>query len=63
MKEYNKYSILGLKALQRAAVKVAEDAKKNNYKIPVWQNGRIEFEVPEINTDQTDSPDINDRRA
>jgi len=63
MKEYNKYSILGLKALQRAAVKVAEDAKKNNYKIPVWQNGRIEFEVPEISTDQTDSPDINDRRA
>ena len=50
MKKYSKYSMLGLKAIQRAAAKVAEDAKKNNYKIPVWQNGKIEFEVPEIVT-------------
>jgi len=57
MKRYNKYSMLGLKALQRAAVKVAEDAKKNNYKIPVWQNGKIEFEVPEIVSNHTGSPD------
>ena len=58
MKEYNKYSILGLKALQRAAVKVAEDAKKNNYKIPVWQNGKIEFEVPEIVANHTCPADV-----
>jgi hypothetical protein len=58
MKKYNKYSILGLKALQRAAIKVAEDAKKNNYKIPVWQNGKIEYKVPETITDHTGSPDI-----
>ncbi|MDA3895173.1 MAG: hypothetical protein PF482_03375 [Desulfobacteraceae bacterium] len=57
MKKYHKYSMLGLKALQRAAVKVAEDAKKNNYKIPVWQNGKIEFVVPEIITNHTGSPD------
>ena len=57
MKKYNKYSILGLKALQRAAVKVAEEAQKNNYKIPVWQNGKIEFEVPEIVPNHTGSPD------
>ena len=57
MKKYSKYSILGLKAIQRAAAKVAEDAKKNNYKIPVWQNGKIEFEVPEIVTNHTDSID------
>ena len=62
MKKYNKYSILGLKALQRAAAKVAEDAKKNNYKIPVWQNGKIEFEVPEIVIDQTGSPDAKGKR-
>ena len=61
MKKYNKYSILGLKALQRAAAKVAEDAKKNNYKIPVWQNGKIEFEVPEIVSDQTGSSDNKSR--
>ena len=56
MKKYNKYSILGLKALQRAATKVALDAKKNNYKIPVWQNGRIEYEIPEIITEQASTP-------
>jgi hypothetical protein len=54
--------MLGLKALQRAAAKVAEDAKKNNYKIPVWQNGKIEFEVPEIVIDQTGSPDAKGKR-
>lgn len=48
MKKYNKYSLLGLKALQRAAAKVAMDAKKNNYKIAIWQNGRIEYEIPKI---------------
>jgi hypothetical protein len=57
MKKYNKYSMIGLKALQRAAVKVAEDAKKNNYKMPVWENGKIEFEVSEIATNHTGSPD------
>jgi hypothetical protein len=57
MKKYSKYSMLGLKAIQRAAAKVAEDAKKNNYKIPVWQNGKIEFEVPEIVTNHTDPTD------
>jgi len=51
MEKHNKYSILGLKALQRAAAKVAEDAQKNNYKIPVWKNGGIEYEIPEIITE------------
>ena len=51
MEKHNKYSILGLKALKRAAAKVAEDAQKNNYKIPVWKNGRIEYEIPEIITE------------
>lgn len=48
MKKHNKYAVLGLKALQRAAEKVAEDARKNNYKIPVWRNGRIEYEIPDV---------------
>ncbi|RJP87693.1 MAG: hypothetical protein C4518_11670 [Desulfobacteraceae bacterium] len=50
MEKYNRYSLLGLKALQRAAAKVAEDAKKNNYKIPFWKNGGIEYDIPEIIT-------------
>ncbi len=52
MKKHNRYTILGLKALQRAARKVAENARKNNLKIPIWKNGRIEYIVPEINTEQ-----------
>ena len=47
----NKYTLLGLKALQRAAAKVAENARKNNYKIPIWKNGRIEYEIPQIITE------------
>ena len=46
MKKHNKYTLIGLVALKRAAEKVAEDARKNNYKIPVWVNGRIEYEIP-----------------
>ena len=48
MKKRNKYGVLGLKALKRAAHKVAVDAKKNNMKIPVWKNGQIEFIVPDV---------------
>jgi len=51
MKKHNKYALLGLKALKRAAAKVSENARKNNYKIPVWKNGRIEYEIPGIITE------------
>jgi len=57
MKKHSKYAILGLKALQRAADKVGEDARKNNYKIPVWKNGRIEFEIPTAITGQKKAAD------
>jgi hypothetical protein len=52
MKKHNKYTEIGLKALKRAALKVAEDARKNKYKIPVWKNGHIEFEIPGIISEQ-----------
>ena len=52
MKKHNKYALLALKAMERAAAKVAEDARKNNYKIPVWKNGRIEYEIPGIIAEQ-----------
>ncbi len=52
MKKHNKYALLGLKALERAASKVSENARKNGYKIPVWKNGRIEYEIPGIITDK-----------
>jgi hypothetical protein len=50
MEKHNKYALLGLIALQRAAKKVIENARKNNLKIPVWKNGRIEYEIPRIIT-------------
>lgn len=48
MKNRNKYALLGLKALQRAAGKAVDDARKNNLKIPIWKNGRIEYEMPVV---------------
>ena len=57
MKKHNKYSVLGLKALQRAAIKVSKNAKKNNYKIPVWENGKIVYKAPEFITEQASTPD------
>jgi len=41
------YAALGLKALRRAARKVAENARKNNVAIPVWRKGRVEYIAPE----------------
>ena len=55
MEKHNRYSLLGLKALQRAAAKVAENARKNNLKIPIWKNGRIEYEIPQIIPEQAAS--------
>lgn len=57
MEKHSKYAILGLRALQRAAEKVAEDARRNNYQIPVWKNGQIEFEIPAAITEQKNTPD------
>ena len=57
MKKHNKYSLLGIQALRRAAVKAAEEAKKNNCKIPYWNNGKIEFEAPINITEQANSAD------
>ena len=61
MKEHKKYAVLGLRALRRASAKVAENARKNNYRIPIWENGRIEYEIPEISTEQASSPDAKSR--
>jgi hypothetical protein len=57
MKQHNKYAMLGLKALERAANKVAENARNNKFKIPVWKNGRIEYEIPEIITESSAQAD------
>lgn len=51
MERHNKYTLLGFNALQRAAAKVSENARKNNLKIPIWRNGRIVYEIPKIITE------------
>ena len=61
MKEHNNYKVLGLKALQRAAAKVAENARKNNFKIPIWENGRIKYLMPDVNTEQSSAHDARSR--
>lgn len=63
MKKDNKYAIIGLKALQRAAQKVADDARRNNYKIPVWINGRIVHKIPGMITEQSASVDARPSQA
>ena len=57
MKKHNMYAVIGLRALRRAAAKVAEDARKNNYKIPVWREGAIKFEIPGVITEQDGAVD------
>ena len=47
MKKQNIYATMGIRALKRAAAKVAENTRKNNLKIPVWVNGKVEFIKPE----------------
>ncbi|MBW2016859.1 MAG: hypothetical protein JRH13_14860 [Deltaproteobacteria bacterium] len=51
------YAALGLRALKRAAEKVAENARKDGSKIPIWRNGRIEYIIPEIDTEQVAAVD------
>ena len=48
MKNKNDYAEMGLRALRRAAKKVYEDALKNNIKIPIWENGRVEYIEPSL---------------
>jgi hypothetical protein len=57
MESHNKYAKIGLKALRRAAFKVAEDARRNNYKIPIWRDGHIVHEIPEDTKEQKEQID------
>jgi len=52
MTTQNQYAILGLRALKRASKKVAENAIKNNYKLPFWINGKVEYKTPSLIIDQ-----------
>ena len=51
MGKHSAYTEMGLRALKRAAKKVYEDARKNNFKIPIWRNDRVEYIDPIIKSD------------
>jgi hypothetical protein len=58
MKKYTKYTEMGLRAIKRAALKVHEDARKNNLKISIWKDGKVEYiepvqkNIPELNNSE-----------
>jgi len=54
-KEYDKDISLALQALKRAAAKVAAEARRNGYKIPIWKDGHIEHLIPEAETTTADA--------
>jgi len=49
MKKHSEYALLGLKALERAASKVAENARRNNYKICLQK--LLKYHLKEIEKD------------
>ncbi len=57
MDRHQDYATIGLKALQRAAYKAIVEAKKRGLRIPVWKDGKIEYISPDIDTEQSTSPD------
>jgi len=52
MKKHNEYTEMGFRVLKRAAKKVYEDVRKNNLKIPIWRNNRVEYIDPEKELEQ-----------
>jgi hypothetical protein len=50
MKKYNEYTVMGLRAIKRAAINAYEDARKNNLKIPIWENGKVVYIEPTLET-------------
>jgi hypothetical protein len=57
MEKYSEYTEMGLRAMRRAAKKVYEDARKNNEKIPIWKNGKVQYIVPQENISELKSPE------
>ncbi len=48
MNKSDYYADIGMKAAKRAARKVIEHANKENEPIPIWKNGKVEYEIPPI---------------
>ena len=63
MEKHPDYAALGLKALRRAAAKVAEDANRKNYKIPYWENGQIVYKIPPLPVDQPSDDSVSEHQG
>ncbi|MFT4927154.1 MAG: hypothetical protein ACI8WB_003260 [Phenylobacterium sp.] len=48
MNDKEHYVEIAMKAVKRAAHKVAEKAHQENRPLPIWRDGRIVFEVPSV---------------
>ena len=53
MVKYNEHTEMGFRALKRAAIKAYEEAKKNNLKVPIWKNNRVEYIDPSVELDDS----------
>lgn len=57
MEKNNEYTEMGLRAMKRAAKKVYDDARKNNEKIPIWKNGKVQYINPQENMTELNNTD------
>jgi len=57
------YARLGYAALCRAALEVAEKAKRENRKLPIWENGRVVYGFPTITPQQVAAAEANKPRG
>jgi len=51
------YIDIALRALKKAANKVAENARKENRPVPIWLEGRVQYQIPPKNINQPGSRD------
>lgn len=61
MNTHSRYAIIGLTALRRAVAHIAEEARRSNFKVPIWRNGRIEYGIPEVEPEQAPGGDGEER--
>ena len=51
-KDAKYFAKLAYPALYRAAIEVAQNAKKKGIRIPIWRNGKIVYGLPRILKDK-----------
>ena len=57
MKSQTKYGAIGLAALKRAVSDIAEEARRNGFKVPMWKDGRIVYGIPGVESEEEYSND------